>query len=307
MDLLRPPVLNRGDLVRLVSPASFPDTVGLEHCIKAIESWGFRCDTGDHVLDRFGYMAGRDAERLEDLNNAFRNPDVRAVIATRGGAGAYRIADDLDFAAVRADPKPLVGFSDITSLHLALFDQCRLGGIHGCLFGHTVQSSVKHLLTSTDPITLTRDAQAVSASVHFPGIAQGRIVGGNLQQVANSVGVRFPSMGGAILFLEYHRSGLGTIDRYLTQLIRSGALDGIVGVALGSFESARNHIDRGWTAVDVLNDRLRDLNIPVLGGLYAGHDLTDRNGETDQCALPLGSVATLDADAQTLTVGSIMR
>ena len=305
-DLLRPPKLKAGDLVRLLSPASYPEQAHVEGYIRTLEQWGLRCDTGEHILAKFGYMAGSDAERLNDLNEAFRDPKVRAIVTTRGGAGAYRIADDIDFAAVRSDPKPLVGFSDITSLHLSLFERCRVGGIHGCLVGNQAQSSVKQLLMTTDPIALNRDSGAVSADVEFPGTAQGRLIGGNLQQVATSTGVRLPSMDGAVLFLEYHRAGLGTIDRYLTQLLRSGALDGIVGVALGSFECARDHVDRGWNVIDVLNDRLGELNVPVLGGLYAGHDLTDKNGDHDQCAVPLGSIANLNVSEGTLTVGSVM-
>lgn len=305
-DLLYPRKLRDGDLVRLVSPASYPVQADVDEYIKTLEQWGLRCDTGDHILAELGYMAGSDAERLADLNNAFRDPQVRAIITTRGGAGAYRIADDIDFAAVRSDPKPLIGFSDITSLHLSLFERCRVGGIHGCLVGKKAQASVKQLLMSTDCITLYSDSGAVSAAVQFPGNAEGRLIGGNLQMIATSIGVRMPSMKGAILFLEYHRAGLGTIDRYLTQLLRSGALDGITGVVLGSFERARHHTDRGWNVVDVLNDRLVELNVPVLGGIYAGHDLTDENGSHDQSAIPLGSIAHLDVSEGTLTVESVM-
>ena len=96
-------------------------------------------------------MAGTDADRLGDLDEAFRDPEVRAIIATRGGAGAYRIADRIDFEAVRADPKPVVGFSDITFLHLALMRHCNLGGIHGCLVGATAQASVRQLLMTDRP------------------------------------------------------------------------------------------------------------------------------------------------------------
>ena len=305
-DLRLSPRLREGDLVRLVSPASFPPRSDIDAYRTTLEGWGLRCDTGDHVLDRHGYMAGSDADRLEDLDRAFRDPGVRAVLTTRGGAGAYRIADDIDFAAVRADPKPLIGFSDITSLQLSLFERCRVGSIHGCLVGDTARASVKRLLMSTEPITLERVPEAVSAPVRSPGSARGQLVGGNLQGMANSVGVRMPSMDGAILFIEYHKAGLGTIDRYLTQLRRSGVLDGIVGVALGSFEAGRGHVDREWCVLDVLNDRLGGLGVPVLGGLYAGHDLVDGRGEHDQCALPLGSMATLDADEGTLTVDPIV-
>jgi muramoyltetrapeptide carboxypeptidase len=97
-------------------------------------------------MDQWGYMAGRDEDRLADLNAAFRDPRIRAIVTTRGGAGAYRIADGIDFAAVGADPKPLVGFSDITNLHLALWEGARLAGVHGCLAGEQATSSVRTLL-----------------------------------------------------------------------------------------------------------------------------------------------------------------
>ena len=298
--------LNKGDLVRLVSPASYPIPSSVYEQIGVLERWGLRCDMGKHVLSEFGYMAGTDTERLADLNGAFRDPQVRAVITTRGGAGAYRIADDIDFEAVREDPKPLVGFSDITALHLSLLKNCRVGGIHGCLYGGTAQLSVQQLLMSTDPIILKRKKGAVSARVQFAGTAHGRLIGGNLQMVATSIGVRMPSLKGAILLLEYHRAGLGTIDRYLTQLHRSGAMEGIAGVVLGSFEKARDHVDRGWSVVDVLNDQLSKLNVPVLGGISAGHDLTDNDGGVDQNAIPLGSIASIDVENGTLKVDSLM-
>ncbi|MEM7133382.1 MAG: LD-carboxypeptidase [Chloroflexota bacterium] len=304
--LLRSPRLQAGDLVRLVSPASYPMRTSVAEYIKVLESWGLRGEVGVHAFDEFGYMAGSDAERLDDLNDAFRNPQVRAIVTTRGGAGAFRIADDVDFACVRSDPKPIIGFSDITYLHLSLLHHCQLGGIHGCLFGEKALASVKQLLMSAEPITLYRDPNTVSASVQYAGQAKGQLIGGNLQAIATSVGVRMPSMAGAILFLEYHRLGLGTVDRYLTQLIRSGALDRIAGVVLGSFECFRDFSDRGWTITDVLTDRLGQLGVPVLSGIYAGHDLSDASGRPDQTAMPLGSFATMDVTRGTLTIDPIV-
>lgn len=306
-ELLLAPKLQPGDLVRLISPASYPDQPHIDNYKETLKSWGLCCDVGNHVLGKHGYMAGTDSERLDDLNKAFRDPEVRAVIATRGGAGAYRISDDIDFDAVRSDPKLLVGFSDITYLHLSLLTHGHVGGIHGCLNGDITQASTKQLLMTTDPITLVRNSTAVSAAVNIGGQATGPIVGGNLQSVTTSVGVRMPPMDGAILFLEYHRKGLGTVDRYLTQLIRSGALDGIAGVVLGSFECGRDFSDRGWSITDVLHDRLRSLNVPVLGGIDSGHDLIDQHGNSNFSAIPLGSVATLDAGEGTINIEPVVK
>ena len=126
-EAVRGPRVVVGDRVRLVSPGSWPDQDGVDEQVALLESWGLVPEVGAHALDRWGYQAGREADRIADLDDAFRDPGVRAIIATRGGAGAYRIADRLDLDAVRADPKPLVGFSDITNLHLVLWEHARAG------------------------------------------------------------------------------------------------------------------------------------------------------------------------------------
>jgi muramoyltetrapeptide carboxypeptidase len=292
-----------GDKVRLVSPASYPAPEWVEESVGILEEWGLIAEVAEHALARWGYMAGRDSERLGDLNDAFRDPAVRAVITTQGGAGAYRISDDIDFDAVRADPKPVVGFSDITYLHLALWQHCRVPGIHGCLAGATAISAVRQLLMTADPLVLQRDTAAVSAAVQVGGQARGRLIGGNLTSVATSVGVRLPDLEGAILFLEAQREiGLGLVDRQLTQLVRSKALDGVAGIALGSFQGFAGYADRGWTILDVLHDRLGSLGVPVLGGIFAGHELAGADGGPDQSALPLGTMAVLDADQGSLAL-----
>ena len=299
-------MLQAGDLVRLVSPASYPTRAWVDESVGILESWGLRVEVGAHALDEHGFYAGRDEDRLADLDEAFADPEVRAVVTTRGGAGAYRIADDLDFDAIRRDPKPLVGFSDITYVHLALWHRCRAPAIHGALAGAVARRTVRQLLMTADPLTLLRDDRTVSAPVHSPGTATGPLVGGNLGAVATSVGVRLSGLDGAILLLEEQRArGLGLVERWLTQLLRSGALDGVAGVALGSFEDFAGVEDRGWTIVDVLQERLGSLGVPILGGLRAGHGLLGDDGGPDQSALPLGVTCTIDAEAGTLTAAPL--
>jgi len=161
--------LSPGDCVRLVSPASRPDRAWLTESVEVLEGWGLRVEVGRHASDEWGYMAGRDADRLADLNDAFRDPSVRAVITTRGGAGSYRIADGIDFDAVRADPKPLVGLSDITNLHLALWTHARLATVHGCLAGPSAAAGVRALLMTTAPLIINRNPEALSAAVEVSG------------------------------------------------------------------------------------------------------------------------------------------
>ena len=294
--------------MRLVSPSSPPSRAWLRESVDIVTGWGLRVEVGPHALDEWGFMAGSDDDRVADLNDAFRDPGVRAIITTRGGAGAYRIADRIDIDAVRADPKPVIGFSDVTNIHLALWKHARLATVHGCLDGPTARASVHRLLTCTEPLTIPRNPRALTAAVSVAGRASGPLVGGNLRELAGRVGAGLPDMSGAILLLEDRRHvGLGQVDRNLTQLIASGALDGVVGVALGSFEGFRGYTDAGWSVIDVIADRLAALGVPVLGGLDLGHDVVGGDGAPDQYAATLGAVATLDTDAAALTVGACVR
>jgi muramoyltetrapeptide carboxypeptidase len=122
-------------------------------------------------VNQCGNMAGRDADRLSDLNSAFRDPNVRAIVTTRGGAGAYRICDQIDFKAVLADPKPLIGFSDITYLHLTLWREVRLPSVHGFLVGAQSVRTAKSLTLAGEPVVVHRDNDAYSARVRQGSMA----------------------------------------------------------------------------------------------------------------------------------------
>jgi len=171
--------LRPGDLVRLLSPASYPDKGWVQTSTEILTGWGLRVDAGKHVLAEHGYMAGHDQDRLDDVNAAYRDPDVRAIVTTRGGAGAYRILDGLDIDAVRHDPKPLVGLSDITYLHLTLWPQARMPGIHGCIAGPRAASTVRRLLMTDQPSVLHRDDRTYTAALSTRGQATGFLMGGS--------------------------------------------------------------------------------------------------------------------------------
>lgn len=281
--------------MRLVSPASPPSREHVERSIELLTSWGLRVEVGEHAFDQVGYLAGTDEDRLADLNAAIRDPGVRAIFATRGGKGSYRISDRLDFDAARRDPKPLVGFSDITALHLALWQRCRIVGIHG----HAGAEGARQALMTTEPITIHQDRSAATAGASVDGKATGFLMGGNLGTIRGSVGAELPSLDGAILLIEEVGPGLGYVDRPLTQLLKSGSLDGVRGVALGQFtgfeQLEADDSFGGWTVTDVLRDRLTQLGVPVLGGLPLGHGL-------HPSAVPLGTAATIDTRAGVLTV-----
>lgn len=292
---LMPAVLRPGDTVRFVSPASTPDREWVSRGVRVLESWGLKVEIGDHAFAKAAYLAGTDEQRLADFNAALRDPRVRAIIATAGGKGSYRIADRLDFAAARSDPKFVVGFSDITVLHLSLWRQCRLVGVHGSLMPDGQDGeTLRRVLMTSEGLCLRSRADEQTAALTTEGTATGRLIGGNLETMAAAAGWSLPSLKGAILLIEAVNMFPGQIDRHLTMLRKAGHLTGLVGIAVGQFTDCFRPID-GFTVIDLLRDHLERLEVPILGGLPLGH------GYQPQSVL-VGAMAFLDAAAGMLTI-----
>jgi muramoyltetrapeptide carboxypeptidase len=310
--VVRPPALQIGDLVVVLSPAgpAQPDRVAAG--IELLRSWGLRPVPAPHAFDHHGYLAGSDAERIADLNAAFADPQVRGIVVTRGGYGMQRIVDYLDVHAVRRDPKPVVGFSDITALHLALWQGARLASVYGPgaawwpdRTGEESAQSLRDVLMTTEPIIIKQQPASATTpasrlgAAGLPGMASGTLLGGNLALLASSIGTRdFPDLDGAILLIEDVDEAPYRVDRMLTQLRRSGVLAGVAGMAVGQFVRCADE----WSTdvAEVIGERLGDLGIPVLGGLPIGHG-------SDQLAVPLGVPATIDVAGATLTVSPAVR
>jgi muramoyltetrapeptide carboxypeptidase len=302
MSVLRPPALRPGDTVMLVSPSGPSRAERVARGIELLSGWGLTVAPGPDVYARHGFFGGTDEQRLAGLNAALRDPAVRGVVCTRGGYGAQRVADGIDVGAVRADPKVLVGFSDITALQLALWRGARLATVHGpgaaWLDDRTPASSadsLRHVLMSDSPVPVAADPGAETGPVVVPGPAvTGTLLGGNLCLLASSVGTPdFPDLHGAVLLLEEVDEPPYKVDRMLTHLRRAGVLAGLAGIAVGQFTRCAD----AWpvTVAQVLTERLGGLGVPVLGGLPVGHGY-------GQVTVPVGVPATLDVAAGTLTV-----
>ncbi|MGO1080082.1 S66 peptidase family protein [Inquilinus sp. CA228] len=295
------PTLRVGDKVRFVSPASTPDRERVFLARDVLESWGLRVDFGENAFRKFSYLAGTDDERLADLNAALRDPAVRAIVATRGGKGSYRIADRLDFEAARNDPKLLIGFSDITILHLSLWKSCRVIGIHGALYAddeegripEETRSSLQRVLMTSDDVVISSREDEPTSALTTEGTASGRLIGGNLDMIATAAGWALPDLSGAILLIEAVEMHLGQVDRELTMLRKGGHLAGVRGIAVGQF--TKFNPGGGITIIDLLRDHLGQLDVPILGGLPLGHG-------KNPLSVPIGSMAVLDTAARTLIV-----
>lgn len=299
---LHPNVLRAGDAVALVSPAGPVPEEKVQAAVEELTRWGLRPRVYPHALGKHSFYAGTDEERVADLNDALADPEIRAVLCNRGGYGVQRILAHVDYAAVRRDPKLVIGFSDITALHGALWNEARLATVHGPVAaqlerGGFFASTLKHALMSAEPVVVQASADEPTFSVRTSGVVEGILLGGNLCMLGSSIGTPYlPDLEGAILLLEDVGELPYRVDRMLTHLRNCGILQRVAGVAVGQFSEPGN----GGGVIkpaDVLIERLGDLGIPVLGGLPIGHG--NRND-----AVPLGTYARLDADRRTLTVAA---
>ncbi|HYR51974.1 MAG TPA: LD-carboxypeptidase [Candidatus Dormibacteraeota bacterium] len=292
--MTRPPRLRPGDRVGIVAPSGPVLRRYVVAGLKVLEAAGYRPRLSRHLYDRRGHLAGTDARRADDLNRMLRDPDIRCVLMARGGFGAMRIAGDVDWAAMRRDPKIFAGYSDATFLHLAF--QARSGvrtlhgpNLHGLGFGR--QGEIRRWLSWLSNPQPPDGVRELSAPLRIGRGAevQGRVLGGNLALVHHAACTPYlPSLRGAILFFEEVNEPPYKIDAMLTHIELAGALRGVRGMALGSFiNCVPKPRHRELPLRQVLRDHIGLLGVPALGGMKAGHGR--RNWP-----LPLGARATLD-------------
>lgn len=304
--LIKPPRLRPGDMVGLIEPAGFTDDAfDLDIVNDTIIAMGLKPKPARHLAERYGYLAGKDADRAADVNAMFADPEVRAVFVVRGGWGCARILPYLDFATIRARPKLLVGFSDITALHLAFAARAGFATIHGpnaaSSWPQFSWDSFRTIAFDGATPTLLNPRGKEDRLVPLggrirtfrSGRASGRLLGGNLTVLAALMGTPWlPDFSGAILFLEDVDEAPYRIDRMLTQLSLAGVLGKLAGVVFGQCSNcvAREPSYGGFTLSEVLQQHLAPLGIPAFQGAAIGH-------VANQFSLPLGIRAEIDADA----------
>lgn len=298
--LTRPARLTPGARVAVVAPSGPIPEERLQAGLDILRGWDLEPVVAPRVLDqhaRFDYLAGTDAHRARDLQEAWCDPSVSAVLCARGGYGALRMVESLDWAAMRAaGPKVFVGYSDITTLHEAFAARMGLATLHGPMVAAMdflkntgAQEHLRATLFAPEQVQVI--ASAGTALV--PGRARGVTLGGCLSLLAADIGapeVRASARGG-LLFLEDIGEETYRLDRYLTQLIRAGWLDGVRGVALGSWVDC----DPYDTVRALLLDRLGGLGVPIVEEFGFGHC-------DGALTVPFGVEGELDAEKGTLTL-----
>jgi len=302
--MLKPKRLKLGDTIGVVAPGSPTTEEKVEKVYNKLTKMGFKVVMGKSCYSKYGYLAGRDEIRAEDLNNMFGDKEINGIICLRGGYGTIRILDLLDYSLIRKNPKVFVGYSDITALHIAINKLSNLVTFHGPmaasdLIGDISDFSLNSLYNSIfneqfnpsieNPL---EDLKAING-----GVAEGEIIGGNLSLIVSTIGTPYEiDTKGKILFIEEIGEEPYRIDRMLTQLRLSNKLQEVEGIILGNFNNCSpEDPDMSLTLEEVIDNIIKPLNKPTLLNLQAGHC-------EPTITIPFGVKARLDADKKQLTI-----
>ncbi len=307
--VIKPNRLKAGDTIAVVGPAAPSyDREQVQITVESLEALGLKVQLGKHIFDRYGYLAGKDADRAADLNEAFANPNVQAIIAMHGGWGCARILPLLNYSVIQKNPKPLLGYSDITALLLGIHAETGLVTFHGPVGSATWNefstNYLRRLLFNGESLLMEnpKDKEKLLAQVKdrtttlVKGKAKGKLIGGNLTVLCHIIGSSYlPDFKDKILFIEDIHEDIYSVDRMLTHLKLAGILDQIAGFVFGKCTDceAGSGGYGSLTLWDLFDDHIVPLKKPAYTGAMIGHI-------KDKFTVPLGIEAEIDADLGTI-------
>lgn len=275
-----------GGKLGICAPSSRFDTVKFDQGIEQLNSMGFTVELSKNIYGIKRYLAGDDRQRANLVNQFFSDPQIDGIICARGGFGALRILEYLDWDSIENNPKPLIGFSDITAILLSIIDRAKIPVIHGPTVISLATANQETLDSFFQILTNPFGSIQMSCEKMLkPGKSHGQFKGGNISTISHLLGTPFaPDFNQSILFLEEINEPAYKIDRMLTQMKMAGLFDHIKGVVTGSFERCENayYID------EILVEIFEDCSVPVLTGLAGGHGSVN-------LSLLMGMNVTIDA------------
>lgn len=291
-EIIAPPYLKPGDLVGVTAPAS---RVRYEDCEAGLQvlrnQWDLETLEGATLHESHFQYSATDEQRRSELQKMLDNPDIRAILAARGGYGCSRIVEDLDFTQFIKSPKWLVGFSDLT-VFLSHLNCLGFAALHAPMVktmanegGEQGMESLRKALFG-EPLAYDIPSHLLNRL----GVGQGQVTGGNLCLLAHMIGSELAvDMAGKILFIEDINEYLYNIDRMMIQLKRAGQLQNLAGLVVGQFTDSRDNAEPafGKTAYEIILDHTQDYDYPICLDFPVGH-------VADNSALPVGMRATLE-------------
>lgn len=265
----RPMTLKPGSMLGVCAPSARFDTEKLNLGIGVLKELGFKVKVPVEIFKKKRYLAGDDMVRANVINSLFLDPEIDGIICARGGYGAIRILDHLNWDIIKQNPKPFIGFSDNTAILLAIIEKTGNGVIHGPNVVSFAQAQKKTMDTFYETLNTSFDKiDIANGRIIKPGECTGVLKGGNLATISHLLGTRYqPDFKEAVLFLEDIGEPAYKIDRMLTQMKMAGLFEGIRGVIIGSFENC----DNDEYVEDILFEIFEEYNVPVLSGLNSGH------------------------------------
>ncbi|MEI6895253.1 MAG: LD-carboxypeptidase [Colwellia sp.] len=304
LPILKAKRLKSGDTIGLIAPSSNTwEDEEIHFAMDVLRSFGFKVKAGKYLFQRYGYLAGKDKDRAWDVNDMFENKDVDGIFCLRGGYGSPRILPYLDFDIMAKNPKVLVGYSDVTALLNAIHSKTGLITFHGPIarqnFSEYTLKNLKKILINPEiktSLAAPPEFEAMEGRAEkdnrltliTQGIAQGRLIGGNLSLMVKLVGSPYePDYQDKILFLEDVEEAPYRVDGMLTHLRLAGRLQKLAGIVFGKCTDCLSD-GSSLSIEEVIKDRLGDLGIPVLKGMMIGHI-------DDMATMPIGALVTLDA------------
>jgi muramoyltetrapeptide carboxypeptidase len=291
-------ILHKGDTVALIAPAGVITEQKLSNSIKNMEDLGLKPVYFKTIENQNAYLAGDDKRRAGELNEMYRDKSVKAILCVRGGYGSMRILDLIDYSLIQANPKPLIGYSDITALHNAIYLNTGQIGFHGVLgaelFSIYTRDAFKAVFfDNSEWVTLKQfEGHKESSFTISPGNVEGTLIGGNLSLLTSLIGTKFDfEWKEKIICIEEVSEPAYKIDRMLTQLIMAGKFSHIKGIIFGQFHKCDGKDVDPWKNISIkelLIEKIRPLNIPACYGLSFGHI-------PNQTILPIGAHIVFDA------------
>ena len=302
--VIKPRRLQKGGTIGIISPSSrLPGLKQYDRIVDQVKSLGYGVKEGPNARNRYGYLAGSDEERAADLNAMFADDTVDAILPFRGGWGGNRILSMVDYDLIANNPKILVGFSDITSLLLAIYAKTGLITFHGPVgksdWTDYTLTHFERMLSGQQATTIGIPENSTCSdcrelSVITPGETKGTLLGGNLSVLTAMIGSDYlPDWQGSILFLEDVGEDIYRIDRMLTQLKISGILEQLSGFIFGQCVNCDRANDYSLSLKQVFEDHIKPLGIPAFSGAMIGHI-------SDMVTLPIGLEARMDAKTGTI-------
>ena len=303
--MIRPKPLKKGDTVAIIAPASPADKNLIDSCINSLENLGLNVVVGKSCTSEYGFLSGTDDIRANDINSMFANKSINGIFAIRGGYGCARLLNLIDFNLIKKNPKVFIGYSDITALHIAINQKSKLITYHGPMVSTELIKGLdeysfnyynKFLFCNDNMIELCNPIENPIKTIN-PGIAEGKLIGGNLSLICSSLGTKYEiNTKNKILFLDEVGEVPYKVDRMLTHLKQSGKLKDANGIILGDFTDCVAPKDKKSLSLDdIFNEIILPLKKPTIYNLACGHCLPT-------LTLPLGAKIRLDANNIKLNV-----